>query len=205
LLAAILWADRNENRNLLLVTKSCLSVLFVLVAWWQKWIIVSYAGVMLGGLICCLLGDVFLVFQNDRSFLLGLISFLLGHLLYLTAFIQVACWGSWALFGGIACVLSVVLVLSWLWDHLGSMRVPVIVYTLVIAGMVIGALGVFGCENLSSKARLAVLLGAVLFFISDLFVANERFKKHSFVNRLLGLPLYYGGQFLLAISLGWVG
>ncbi|HDP24776.1 MAG TPA: lysoplasmalogenase, partial [Deltaproteobacteria bacterium] len=40
------------------------------------------------------------------------------------------------------------------------------------------------------------------FYISDIFVARNRFVKQEFINRALGLPLYYLGQFLIAFSLG---
>jgi hypothetical protein len=40
--------------------------------------------------------------------------------------------------------------------------------------------------------------GAVLFFVSDLFVARNRFVAPGLANRLLGLPAYYGGQVLIA-------
>ena len=45
-----------------------------------------------------------------------------------------------------------------------------------------------------------LLLGAVLFLLSDLSVARDRFVAPGFVNRLWGLPFYYGGQVLLAAS-----
>ena len=44
------------------------------------------------------------------------------------------------------------------------------------------------------------LSGRIFFYISDLFVARNRFLKREFFNRLVGLPLYYTGQFLLAFS-----
>jgi hypothetical protein len=49
-----------------------------------------------------------------------------------------------------------------------------------------------------------ILAGAVSFYISDLFVARDRFLKDAFFNRLVGLPLYYLGQFLLAFSVGFI-
>jgi YhhN family len=43
----------------------------------------------------------------------------------------------------------------------------------------------------------------VLFYLSDVTVALDRFVTgRRFVNRAIGLPLYYGGQFLLAYSIG---
>lgn len=44
--------------------------------------------------------------------------------------------------------------------------------------------------------------GAVLFYLSDLAVARDRFVKSSFLNRALGLPTYYLGQLLLAFTIG---
>jgi len=44
------------------------------------------------------------------------------------------------------------------------------------------------------------LAGAVTFYVSDLSVARDRFLAPGFVNRLWGLPLYYGAQLLLAGS-----
>jgi hypothetical protein len=51
---------------------------------------------------------------------------------------------------------------------------------------------------------MAAFGGALGFYVSDIFVARQRFLKTDFVNRLIGLPLYYGGQFLLAFSTGWL-
>jgi uncharacterized membrane protein YhhN len=46
--------------------------------------------------------------------------------------------------------------------------------------------------------------GAVAFYFSDVFVARDRFMKKEFLNRLVGLPMYYAGQFLIAFSVGFL-
>ena len=66
-------------------------------------------------------------------------------------------------------------------------------YAVVIAAMLWLALGV---------PRVAVQAGAALFWLSDLTVARDRFVRASFANRLVGLPLYYAGQLLLASTVG---
>ena len=71
--------------------------------------------------------------------------------------------------------------------------------------MVIGAFTVLGDTTLRSTGRLMVIFGAASFYISDLFVARDRFLETGFSYRLIGLPLYYGGQFLLAFSIGQIG
>ena len=52
-------------------------------------------------------------------------------------------------------------------------------------------------------AAWLIATGATLFYLSDITVALDRFVTGPrFVNRAIGLPLYYGGQFLLAYSIG---
>ena len=48
----------------------------------------------------------------------------------------------------------------------------------------------------------AIAIIAVAFFLSDLTVARDRFVAREAVNRLVGLPLYYTGQFAIAWSVG---
>ena len=50
----------------------------------------------------------------------------------------------------------------------------------------------------SSSGRLGLYAGAALFYLSDLAVARQRFVAPGFENKLIGLPLYYAGQLLLA-------
>jgi uncharacterized membrane protein YhhN len=47
-----------------------------------------------------------------------------------------------------------------------------------------------------------IVLGSVAFFLSDIAVARNRFVAPGSVNRSVGLPLYYTGQVLLALSVG---
>jgi uncharacterized membrane protein YhhN len=75
-------------------------------------------------------------------------------------------------------------------------------YVIIITLMVAGAWSVFGSVHLAWEGRLLVFVGALGFYVSDVFVARNRFIKPEFLNRLIGLPLYYGGQFLLAFSVG---
>ncbi len=85
------------------------------------------------------------------------------------------------------------------------MMVPVIVYLIVITLMLAGAWAVFGVPGLETTGRWFILIGALCFYLSDLFVARQRFVTEQYLNRLIGLPLYYVGQFLIAFSVGMVG
>ncbi len=204
LLAGLLVFEKNGNQRGKLPIKTILSGLFILTALLQPHPFPEYVYILLIGLIFCLGGDVFLALPQERMFLFGLVSFLLGHVCYVLGFFYVADLNPWTL-GGSAIGLAVSgRVFFWLRPHLGSMLVPVIAYIIVITAMVIGAFTVFGDTRLHSTGRFLVIFGAVSFYISDLFVARDRFLKTEFTNRLLGLPLYYAGQFLLAFSVAYI-
>ena len=204
LLIGLLYFEKNGNQKGKLPTKTILSCLFIFTALVQVHPIPVYFYLMLIGLIFCLGGDVFLALPQERMFLLGLVSFLLGHVLYVVCFFYVADVSQWTMIGCLVGLLVSGLVFGWLRPHLGSMLVPVIAYVIVITVMVIGAWTVLGDIKLSYAGRLLVFVGAVNFYLSDLFVARDRFLRSEFSNRLIGLPMYYCGQFLLAFSVGFL-
>ena len=86
-------------------------------------------------------------------------------------------------------------VLRWLWPGLPRpLRLPVIAYVIAIAVMVVTAAGTVADRG------PGLLAAAAVFAASDVFVARERFVHSTVANRLLGLPLYYGAQLVLALS-----
>jgi uncharacterized membrane protein YhhN len=204
LLAGLLYFEKIGNQKGKLPTKTILSCLFIFTALVQAHPIRGYYYLLLLGLIFCLGGDVFLALPQDRAFLVGLVSFLLGHLWYVICFFYVAEINHWTWIGGLAGILVSTTVFMWLRPYLGSMLKPVMAYIIVITIMVVGALTVLGDTELNFAGRLLVWIGAVSFYLSDLFVARDRFLKPEFANRLIGLPMYYLGQFLLAFSVGFV-
>lgn len=202
LLAGLLYFEKTGSQKGKLPTKTLLSCLFIFAALVQSHPIPGYYYLLLLGLIFCLGGDVFLALPQDRMFLMGLVSFLLGHVFYVIGFFYLADVGRWTWIGCLAGLLVSGGIFLWLRPHLGSMLIPVIAYIIVITVMVIGAWTVLGDARLNNAGRLPVFIGAVSFYLSDLFVARDRFLKSEFTNRLIGLPLYYCGQFLLAFSVG---
>lgn len=183
-----------------LIVKTALSSLFLSAALTLPQIRGSYFCVMGLGLALCLVGDICLALPQDRAFLLGLVAFLLGHVAYVLGFLSFGLPGVDALWSGAPVCLVSGAVLAWLWPRLGSMRGPVTLYVLVISGMVAAAILLTQEASLDPAGRGLVLMGAMAFYVSDIFVARDRFVAPGFVNRLIGLPLYYGAQFLLAFS-----
>ena len=204
LLMGLLFFEKRENRKGMLPTKTVLSLLFIVTAISQIHLMQPYTLFIIIGLLFCLGGDVFLALPQDRMFLFGLVSFLLGHVCYVIGFIWISGPSVMTLIGLIVTMLLGVLVYVWLKPHLGSMKKPVIAYIFVISFMFISAWSVLGMPQQPIPARILIFVGAASFYISDIFVARDRFVKNAFINRLLGLPLYYMAQFMIAFSIGMV-
>ncbi|MEU0354907.1 lysoplasmalogenase [Streptomyces cyaneofuscatus] len=111
-------------------------------------------------------GDVFLLADNDLAFLLGMGSFAVGHVCYLTLFGRGRAGSARtraSLAAGIAyaVVLAVFLVLIWS-DLPAELRVPVAGYSLLLTAMAwrAGALGRYAA------------VGGALFLLSDALIAT---------------------------------
>lgn len=202
LLVGLLYYEKKEDRKPLLIVKSILSLLFVITGLLQLHPVPAYYHYLFVGLIFCLIGDVCLALPQKKAFMVGLVAFLVGHVLYIFSFsslTQIYYWISAWLFI-IFCMSA--LIFLWLRPHLKSMLIPVLLYILVITVMASGAWAVFWKSSFQISGRVFILLGSLCFYFSDVFVARNKFIKEEYRNRLLGLPLYYTGQFLLAFSVG---
>ena len=208
LLIGLLYAESRftgiGNNWLVLAFKTPLSILFVLTALLQPKVMPGYFKLIFIGLILGLAGDVCLAIPGPGFFKTGLVAFLGGHILYVAAFGILAHKKDWFSPFLILIVSVSGLIYWWLLPHLGDMLVPVTVYIVVISAMVAGASAAFRNPQIPAKGRWFILIGAIFFYTSDIFVAHQRFVMEHFNNRLMGLPLYYTGQFLLAFSVGLV-
>jgi len=202
LLPFLLYYAYRENRRSVLLVKTALSILFVTTVLVQPHPISTYYYLLLLGLLFCLGGDVFLALPGNKMFLLGLVSFLIGHIFYVICFFSVARVSTWTWLGAPIVFVFSGYVYFRLKPHLGTMKVSVFVYIIVITMMFSGAWSILGESSLAGLGRVMVFSGAACFYVSDLFVARERFMQKAPINRFLGLPLYYTGQFLLAFSVG---
>ena len=192
--ASLLRASRVGDRGLEVLSKSIASAAFVVlgaIAWGGGSSVASWLVV---GLVLCAVGDVLLIW--DRTFDLGLVSFLLGHVAYAAAFHAASPLTDWTRWILLPVALASVGALVWLWPHLGRRRLSVSAYVGVITVMVWGALAVATTGHMGWK----IALGAVLFYLSDLTVARDRFIQSDFINRGIGLPMYYAAQVLIALS-----
>lgn len=151
----------------------------------SKWI--------LAALLFSLAGDVLLMFveKNSIFFLLGLSSFLLAHIFYIVFFHHVRVnekvkSNSWLL---VAVVVYYAALNSLLSPYLGDMKIPVLVYGIVISFMFMLAMHMLFIKNKSAGQWM--MFGALLFVISDSVLAINKFYQ-SFEYAGIIIMLTYG-------------
>ena len=154
-----------------------------------------YGCIILGGLVLSWWGDLFLVSRGKTIFMLGLIAFFLAHVCYCTAFVFYGVGITDTILVSVIMLIPGVIIMRWLHPHLGTMKIPVYGYIIVISVMT--ALSVSAAYT---TGGFLIPCGAVFFYCSDIFVARDRFVAPGRINAYIGLPLYYGGQVLLALT-----
>lgn len=155
------------------------------------------------------IGDVslMLVFKNENLFLVGLVGFLITHLLYTLAFNQVELVDKEALLPRqlwkVTPLISYMAVLFYFLipgisgnPKTHSLLIPVIVYGVAIANMVAFAINRFARVNDSSFQL--VFIGALLFMFSDSIIAINKFLHPFPTARIFIMTTYITGQYLIA-------
>jgi len=205
-LGGLMYANFAELFVLSFVLKFSTSFLFVLIAifgYKKHRKNAKFFYLILIGLIFSVLGDVFLaIHNNDVTFILGLLSFSLAHILYSIGFCYVTRLSlrDIAMFIGIATPTVCFVVFKDGFDY-GTMLPFVISYIILISFMVAKA---FSFTKIWQKNKFQVTLiivGAVLFYISDFILLYAFFyKQHFEILLYLNFLVYYFAQGFLALS-----
>jgi uncharacterized membrane protein YhhN len=158
-------------------------------------------GLILGGIADVLLNLRF-VFPNrgKKIFLVGILVFLSGHLLYLAALIPYST--SLVLWLGIGTVLTV-LVLLWIFSKITvAMAFKIFGILYIGAIMLMNSVAAGILINTHSTHSVVFFIGALLFLISDIVLILNTFgPKQKQKLRVTNLSLYYVGQLLIGLSL----
>lgn len=125
------------------------------------------------------MGDVLLMNAGPMWFILGLSSFLIAHVCYIRRF----------MLGGSKADSTMLKKIPWLevlvfavfitvflrlWPTLGEMKLPVTLYSIVIYFMILAAFSREG--RIPAVSFRFVLIGAILFMVSDSLIAISRFS-----------------------------
>ncbi len=169
----------------------------------------QYFSFILLALILSLIGDVFLAFNNNKTnevskmFIYGLISFSIAHIFFSLAFATLTPVLVWhvLLFILIAIISILFLTLIKGFDFKGAYKL-VVTYSIIISFMFTRALSLISLINENFLGTTLVIVGASLFFLSDLILCFIYFhKKSPSYMTTFNLLCYYIGQGLIALSL----
>jgi uncharacterized membrane protein YhhN len=159
-------------------------------------------------LVCCLLGDVFLMLPPGRFFLPGLVVFLVGHIFYIVGIGQILppddrYWLG-VLIAALVIVLSlrVYLLLADGMQKTGNqrMKIPVAIYSVIISVMLHSALMTLLTQEWAFTPALWVSVGALLFYVSDIMNAWTRFVSPIENGRVKIMSTYHLAQVALAVG-----
>lgn len=205
-LAAVFLLQESKKRYVpAVVLKGLASVCFVILGFLLPGGSPAAKLITVGLLLGCI-ADVLLnlrmVFpkKGQLIFLVGIIVFLSGHILYLIAILRGAApWWICVIIG----VILTALLMKWIFARITAKK------AFKIFGIVyIGAIMLLNClaiGNLivSPSAFTAVFAaGAVLFLFSDIVLILNTFGKETRQGlRVMNISLYYLGQLLIALSL----
>ena len=159
----------------------------------------------LAAIILSLAGDVFLMLPEsamdpELSFVAGLGSFLVAHVLYVVGMVLLGVSGGWLVIGTVAAVLVIVTVgrrvIAGARATDRRLFAPVMAYVVVIAVMIATSFG---------TGIIVGIVGALLFGFSDSVIGWTRFLRDFPHSRVVVMVTYHLGQVGLVLALATAG
>lgn len=149
-------------------------------------------------------GDVFLLLQNlnQSYFILGLLAFLMAHVFYTLAYRQHKNDDSTNALRGVQrvrfafpIILAGTGLVVVLYPVLGSLKLPVMIYSGILIIMVLNSLFRYGYTN--AKSFWMVFAGAILFLVSDSVLAINKFLQPINQGIFIVMLTYIVAQFFI--------
>lgn len=201
------YAVARENKTLEYIFKPATMVAVIVATllipgiaqdvWQARWFVVGFS--------FSLLGDVFLMLPQPRLFLFGLGAFLLAHVCFIVGLNPTFPPGLALLLiipiGGAAAWVEWRVISALRASNHSSMVVPVIGYGIAMTLMVFSAWATLFRADWTGTRQALVIIGAMLFFVSDVLLAWNRFVKPFGAAKLAIIVTYHLGQIALAMSI----
>ena len=208
LAALFMWTEKKENYMGAVILKGLASLCFVLVG-----VMAGNGGqlakLIVTGLLLGCIADVLLnlrwVFpkKGQLIFLVGILVFLGGHVVYLAAVLPMA--DNWAVCVVVGVVLTALL-MKWIFPKITAKKAFKIFGVFYLGAiMLLNCVAVSNLMTAPSAFTGLFAAGALLFLISDIVLILNTFgPKSKFSLRVTNLSLYYIGQLLIAWSMLFV-
>lgn len=197
----------TENYTLLFYSKILLMPTLMLFVFKEQKIKGKVIFLLLG-LLFSWFGDIFLVVRHHQVienkklfFIFGLAAFLVAHIQYIIAFTKDTMNKKIAgyVISKPYLVLPFIIFVATLWlflgNHIHEVKLPIYLYSIIIATMSITALNRKKIVD-NSSFRL-VFIGALLFMFSDTCIAVSVFKQPFYLDRVMIMSTYVIAQYLI--------
>lgn len=192
---------------------SCCFIATALAAMNRNRVFLEFGTLILAGLILGMLGDIWLdlkwIYLQDKDSYLyaGFISFLLGHLCFITAIFRSAPWNSFSIIMSIVLALVIGLIAILMEKPLkmkyGKFKLIVFLYSCTLALTMTASMMTAYITKFKLSAWIVMSVGALLFLLSDLVLSGMYFgeNKNTKGNIILNHTLYYAAQFCMAATI----
>ena len=206
LLAGLFIMEENKEKYVTAVVLKGLASLFFVIVGAMAGDGSHLAKLVLAGLILGCIADILLnlrwVFKEKGKliFLVGILVFLSGHIVYLAAILPMA--QSWVICFVIGIILTAGL-MKWIFTKITAEKAFKIFGVFYIGAIVLmNCVAISNLVTVPSAFTALFAAGAALFLISDIVLILNTFGPESkFSLRITNLSLYYLGQLLIALSL----
>ncbi|MFT3795920.1 lysoplasmalogenase [Flavobacterium sp.] len=151
-------------------------------------------------------GDIVLMFadQGERFFIIGLVLFLTAHVIYIALFNKqpknsnpksklALAIGCLSVIGYLCAMLYL------LFPTLGTLKIPVTIYAMVISTMLLMAIKGFGHWN--NPGNYYIFIGAIGFVVSDSLLAFDKFHEPLPMASFNIMATYLAAQFLITFGI----
>lgn len=153
---------------------------------------------MLLGLVFACLGDIVLI----DYFIYGAMLFAIGHVFFFVSYsiLNKINWKDLVISLAIFAVALIIILALPIFDYKGMLPI-VIVYALIISFMLGKAISNFAFNKEFKTQNLIIMIGSILFFLSDLMLLFNVFADVSNIFDIICLVLYYPAELILASSI----
>jgi len=152
-------------------------------------------------LVFSFFGDVFLLFSGELYFITGLISFLIAHILFIRIVLKriQKTVISKLIVSIIPFLVLLILLISILYKSLNELLIPVIIYGITIT--IFGVVSLLDYLNTKSTKSLLMLIGAIIFIISDSILAINKFHTSTEIFSVMVMVSYVIAQYFIYRSM----
>ena len=156
-------------------------------------------------LIFSWLGDLFLIPKGIKYFTFGGISFMISHIFFILAYsmgenVFGNDWYIYAIFGALFVVITFIVFINLRKSLKKPLQIPIGGYLLLNGAM--NCFAIFRLFGSTTIANGITVIGALLFFISDVILFFVRFDKNCKIKTHFWVMIaYLAGEFLIILGL----